>query len=132
MANTLASLPGIQLYRDGIRYEFRAGCLSWLTAIVVSQEGFAPIEHVNAIELAEVRDIGALIFSIILIPFIIGILLLIYWIFVPQLVVRIRSEGELFATVVISKSYRADAEGMVATFRKLKFAISAKPSPVVP
>jgi hypothetical protein len=42
--------------------------------------------------------------------------------------VRVRSDGELFVTVMISKKHRASADEMVETYRKLKYAISAKPT----
>lgn len=126
MANALATIPGIVLYRDGIRYEFKQGCLGRWTSLTPSQEGFAPIEHVSAIEIAEIRDLGFFIFSVLLIPVIIGVILLVFWIGSPQLVVRVHSDGEVFATVIISKSHRADAEELINTYRKLKYAISPK------
>lgn len=126
MAEPIASLPGVELYRDGLRYQFKVRGLGQYLSLSPSQEGFAPISHVNAIEIAVVRDLGSLIISVALIPVIIGIPLLLLWMFLPPLVIRFRSDGEVFATIMIPKSHRQQAEQMVLTYRKLKHALNAK------
>jgi hypothetical protein len=129
MATPLASIPGIELYRDGIRYEFKQGCLPGLFSLNPSQEGFAPIEHISSMEIAEVRDLGGLIFSIALMPvFFIGAVLLVIWLFSPRSVIRVCSDGKLFVSVELSTKRRADAQEMLEIYRRLKYAISAKPT----
>lgn len=123
----LVTVPGVELYRDGIRYEVSAGgLLSRLISLRISQEGFAPIEHVNAVEVAEVRSLDTLIFALVTIPLIIGVLFLLLWMFTPKTVLRIHSEGEDFITVILSKRHRPQALQFVETYRKLKHSLASR------
>lgn len=129
MANNLvASVPGIELYTDGIQFEAKAvGCLASLYALNVSQAGFTPIDHVNVMEVAVARDLNELVFAIATMPLLgLGVILLLIWIFNPKTVVRVRSDGEVFATVVIGSQYREPAQEMVSKYRRLKNSIASK------
>lgn len=128
MPTPIATVPGIDLYQDGVYFKAEAqGCLASFYALTISQEGFTPISHVSAIEVSEVRDFQQLIGAIIFIPLLgIGILLLLLWVLRPLTVLRVRSDGEIFATTIIDKSHRNDALEMVNKYRRLKHALAQR------
>ena len=151
----IASVPGIELYKDGIEYSIADSQPGQLT---IAQRGFIPLRHISQIEIRSRRSFAfltvicfpSLLFLLFLIEnstlgsaysdppagllvfAVIGIIVgLALFLLVPIRILTIYSHGHGALSVPIGGSLRDSAIDMINKYRRLKYIAEKRESNTV-